>query len=181
MTVHWTDTPVSFINGSLPPLTYDQTRTYFINLHVGSGVTTGVFNFGASTSELYFQAGETSPEFPNRIDRVYTLSGATESIPDVTYGAPLGTACTLTFNVAPNGTTPADVHFGFNDADPSWNDAHPLGTPISFANCDFKTNPLYFKATDGHNNWETTGNRVLDDDILNKRTLSWTWNAATDF
>jgi hypothetical protein len=179
--VHWTETPALFLNGNIAPLSYDPAAA-FPHALVGSDVTTWILNFGGSTSELFFQA---RGEFSNQTDRVYTLSGTSEAIPDLTYGVPLGAACTLTFKAKPaGGANPTTVQGSI--APLSWDTAasQPLNTPLSFSACDFTSTHLEFKARDTNTDtWEPatsdpTHNHVMNDDVINKRTLTWSWGGT---
>jgi hypothetical protein len=98
---------------------------------------------------------------------------------------PLGAPCTLTFIANPaGGANPTTVQGSI--APLSWDPAasQALSTPLSFANCNFTSTELQFKARDTNTNtWEPnttdpTTNHTMNDDVINKRTLSWTWGGT---
>ncbi len=197
------------LKGSLHPLSYTEANTFALrddgtggDATAGDGIYSGAFNFGAVTQSLFFKfaagaQGSSTDEFPSGTDRVWTLGGATESLPQLL----LGTAYSknhsfqLTFNVTnPGGSSAQKAVLGnvgelgnFSDSSPAvltsqGNGAWTTG-PITFANHDFTAAMLQWKARDiGSNTWEDSApnggpqNHEMNDDVLNSRTLSWTWD-----
>jgi len=197
---------VPSLKGSLHPLSYTLSDVSFAlrddgtggDVTAGDGIYSGAFNFGGSAQELFFKfsLGGTD-EFPAGSDRIWTLSGAAESLPALAYGTSYSAShsFSLTFAVADPGGTSAQKEVLGNVAELgsfTAGDGAPLtdggnGTwstaPVAFANHDFILTPLQFKAHDkGSDTWEAdwpggpVPNHEMNDDVLNRRTLSWTWS-----
>lgn len=159
----------------------------------GDGTYTGVFNLGASTQELFFRFDDgASSEFAGGKDRVWTLGGSTEAVPTVTfktaYSATHGFQ--LTFNVTQTAGVPTQV-LGSTSELGTWtigsgkpltqvgaSNVYSTGA-VTFGAHDFISSPLLFKAYT--NAWENDPNGSLDDDVLNRRALSWSFNATQGF
>src|SRR5205823_6884585 len=94
-----------------------------------------------------------------------------EAIPDLTYGVPLGAACKLTFS--PNGGTQVQGNISPLSFDTA--NAQPLATPLDFADCDFTSTQLQFKAFGGLgcNGYECGSDHLMNDDVINRRVLIW--------
>ena len=174
------------LKGSLPPLSYDAP----VELSTVLGATAGNINFGGQAGELFFKFTDAgTDEFAAGKDRVWTLSGAAESIPDLSFDTAYSAthAFTLTFEVT--GGTPTEVRGSASELG-SWgtgvalSGGPPYGSgPVSFASHDFTAAPLEFKAYYGaSSSYEgspsacsgSACNHLMDDDVINARVLSWT-------
>jgi hypothetical protein len=204
-----TSTPNSgAVKGSLHPLSYTLSDTQAAlrddgtggDATAGDGIWTGVYNFGGSTQELFFKLddGAGSDEFSSGTDRVWTLSGAPEALPQLSFNAVYSKNHTfqLTFAVTnPQGTTNMKEVVG-NSGEignftpgmgalfdmPASGSTTWITSPVTFMNHDFTAASLQWKARDnGSNTWESdsggaVSNHQMNDDVINKRTLTWTWN-----
>ena len=177
--------PVTRVNGSLHPLSYTATDVSYTLANSGT-VYTGIFNFGGSTEELFFQfvggADGATPEFASGSDRVYTLTGvANPAVPQVTYGTALNGPCKLTF--VPSAGTQVQGSASPLAWDGTGNSGQPLSTQLSFANCGFISTSLEFKAFGGLpcSGYECSSNHLMNDDVLNSRTLAWTAGVDKSF
>ena len=207
--VSTTSTPNSgAVKGSLHPLSYTLSDTQAAlrddgtggDATAGDGLWTGVYNFGASAQELFFKLddGTGADEFSLGVDHVWTLSGATESLPQLSFNTVYSKnhSFQLTFAVVnPQGTTNMEEVVGNSGeignfapgmgaafAVPASGITTWITSPVTFTNHDFTAASLQWKARDnGSNTWESdsggpVSNHQMNDDVINKRTLTWTWN-----
>lgn len=197
------------LKGSLHPLSYTLSDVQFAlrddgtggDATAGDGVYSGAFNFGAVSEPLFFKFGSAgADEFAAGSDRVWTLSGAAEALPQLVLGTPYSKTHTfeLTFQVLnPQGQSNNKEVLGSVtelgnfisgkgaamtlQSGTTWSTA-----AVPFASHDFTTTPLQWKAHDndgsngGAGTWEpspasNSSNHTMNDDVINKRTLSWTW------
>ncbi len=197
------------LKGSLHPLSYSLADVAFAlrddgtggDAHAGDGVYSGSFNFGGATEELFFKFSLSgADEFAAGSDRVWTLSGSSESLPLLSYATsysathtvelafavsnPLGSSSNkeVLGNVAELGS------FGGGTGAPLTSSGGSLWSTaaVTFANHDFTLSALQWKGHDtGSGTWETdwpsgpVQNHEMNDDVLNRRTLSWSWNDYT--
>jgi hypothetical protein len=132
------------------------------------------------------------PTFNNDgTERVWTLSGTAETLPTLEWNTVYDAshAFSLVFNLS-SGGTPTEVSGSISELS-TWNcggsvtfadtgtqdgNGTKVWTAMLFAsNYDFVTTPLEFKAIYGCGNFEGPGgNHILNDDVINTRTLSWT-------
>jgi hypothetical protein len=183
-----TPSPGPFLlNGNLHPLSYGAPAGSYGSIGAGAGNFNFIINFGGSTQELFYQVVENGvAEFASGIDRVYTLSGATESLPRVTYGTAWSAthAFDLTFNCFSCGT-PNELrgnvgelgNFGTTAGAPVTG-INPVTATVNFnagvTKTNFTSTPLAFKM------FYTTGavyeigtNHTMNDDVINRRLLIW--------
>ena len=180
------------IAGTLSPLSLDLTRSVY-QLHAADiGLWDGRFNFGGQTGELFFKFMDDTaaePIFTPGKDRVYTLSGGADTLPALTwnhaYGA--GGSFQIVFACTSGCSGAAELRElpaagGFATLQAPFTGA----ATVHFTSRDFVTAPLNFKAwygVSGPDDYEGTAgvNHILDDDVINTRTLTWTAGDGATF
>jgi hypothetical protein len=223
------------LQGNFPPLSYTLTDSRYALADDGTrgslssvGHYRGVFNLGAllneslTTLELFFKASHNgSSEFSGGGDRVWTLSGATETVGGVdpivwntAYALTHSFVLNVTIGVVPGspnkvvilGDQPEIGDWG-TPFDGNGNILHGASIPnvvsrtwagpITFTNHDFVSGngscpgaqgtadpagcPLSFKGVNNSTSYETNGNHSMNDDVMNKRALSWFWGDSSTF
>ena len=227
------------LQGNFPPLSYTLTDSSYALADDGTrgslssvGHYRGVFNFGALASEslptlaLFFKASHNgTSEFSGGGDRIWTLSGATETVGgadpivwNTAYALTHSFELDVTVRVILINSTKALIEgdqpeigeWQYPPYDTSQNLLH--GAPltltgntgqgaITFTNHDFVSGgsncnnnpgqadpqgcPLTFKAvrdaTGNDIEYENNGIQTMNDDVMNKRALTWTWGDSSTF
>jgi hypothetical protein len=189
------------MHGSLAPFNYDISLANYVfhddgrygDTTANDGIYTGVFNLGASTQELFFQfdRGGGTAEFSGGRDRVWALSGTTEALPTVVFNTAYSAThpFALTFNVNQTAGVPTRVTGSAAELG-TWTPAAgaPLTLvsgslystgPVSFGAQDFTVSSLGFKAYS--DSYEGGNDNSMDDDVINRRVLSWSFNSTQGF
>jgi hypothetical protein len=185
------------IAGSIAPLSYDLSQSVY-SLALTDGIANtweGVFNLGGQSGELFFKfmdGGAPEPLFSaSGADRVYTLSGGNDTLPALAWSTAYGAthSFSLTFVVSDASNAPTELRGNVNELGNFGTGAALTGSnpytagPVAFSNHDFVTTPLEFKAYyGGSSTYEGTPgstNDIMNDDVINSRTLSWTACASS--
>jgi hypothetical protein len=165
------------LKGSLAPLAYDAP------LPLSSGE--GSVNLGGTTGELFFKFTDTGgDEFAPGKDRVWTLGGAAESIPALTWNTAYGASHGFTLVFSPVGGTPLQIRGDANELGQWGTSPGPAPGSVVFSPPhDFTASPLHFKAWygPGSTDYEAGTDHTLDDDVLNTRALNWTAGDSSSF
>ena len=163
------------LKGSLLPLTYATP------LALSNGA--GEVNFGGQAGELFFKFTDGgTDEFAQGKDRVFTLNGSAQSIPDLTLNTAYGATHGFTLTFVPSGGAPLQIRGNVDELGQRGTSPGPAPGPVTFGPHDFSAAPLLFKAWYGPNPSDDEGaEHSLDDDVINSRTLTWTTGGGTNF
>jgi hypothetical protein len=174
------------IAGSIAPLGYDLSLSDYQLAQTDAQTWEGVFNLGGQAGELFFKfmdAGAPEPAFAvAHVDRVYTLSGATEPVPPLSWSTPYSKTHAFTITFAAAGAP--EVRGNVDELGNWGTTSGPAPGAVAFGPHDFTLTPfLQFKAFygPGSTDYEGGSNHVMNDDVINKRTLAWTPGDSSSF
>ncbi|MGZ6143650.1 MAG: Ig-like domain-containing protein, partial [Myxococcales bacterium] len=172
------------IAGSIAPLSYDLSLSDYQLQQGGPGSYDGYFNFGGQAGELFFKFaddGATEPLFLPGKDRVFTLSGAAQTVPELIWNTVFGVSHAFTLVFSPSGGS--EIRGGVDELGNWGTTAGPAPGAVLFTSHDFTAAPLEFKAWFGPNpsDYEGGTNHTMNDDVINTRTLTWTAGDSSTF